>query len=240
MQIPKQYICTISKVIDETKMVKTFRLDLPNNSTIDFIPGQFIIISFLNALNGVSNLKRSYSISSQPNYNQFVEITLGAHGPFTQAMFKLRVGDKLNVQGPFGKFNLPLDFKGDLALFSGGTGIAPIMSIIRYITENNLKNDIKLLYSVKRPNEIIYNIELLRRQKEFENFEFIPTITRLEEDDIWDGSSGRINVDMIKKHIPNITKRTSYICGPNEFVRGIVEMLTALGIDDINIKREAW
>ena len=239
--IIKEYQTTIVKIKQETPLVKTFRLKLQEPEKIEFLPGQFVMVSLKTHDEKLAKTTRAYSISSSPNENDHVEITLNAHGPFTQAMFKLSEHAAMKAKGPYGKFYMDKNIQEDIALFGAGTGISPLMSMLRHITDENMKNKVTMIYSVKQPSDIIFKDEIVHIETKNKNFSFIPTITRLDEDNSkWEGLRGRVTKERIAELIPDIAKRISFMCGPNEYVNAVTDMLKELSVPEHNIKREIW
>lgn len=228
----KEYILKISKIIGQTPSVKAFRLGLTSDMRIDFYPGQFFMVSFVGSEIKTS---RAYSIASSPANKKYIEIALNNAGDFAARLFSMKEGDLLKFKGPYGKFYFNEEIKNNLVLIAGGTGIAPLMSIIRYCNDKRLSSKIKLFYSVKTPSDIIYKKELDEIKKSNKNFEYIATITR-EGSNSWHGRKGRIDSGFLKENIGNIKENTYYSCGPNEFVHHIRAMLINLGVKKLLIK----
>ena len=147
MQQVQEHILKIKEIIDETPTVKSFKVETPNISNIDFYSGQFFMVYFVD--DPEIKIGRAYSIASSPMEKKYLEIALNKVGPFTSKMFQLKEGDLLKFKGPYGKFYFNQEIKNDLVLIAGGTGITPLMGIIRYCTDKRLSNKIKFIYSVK-------------------------------------------------------------------------------------------
>ncbi len=235
----KEYILKISKIIDETRSVKAFRLGLPKGANISFYPGQFFMVSFVDSEIKAS---RAYSIASSPANKKYIEIALNNAGGFTAKLFSMKKGGLLKFKGPYGKFYFNEEtkkIKSNLVLIAGGTGITALMSIIRYCNDKRLSNKIRLFYSVKTSSDIIYKKELDGIKKLNKNFDYIAAITR-EDSKNWKGRKGRIDSGLLKDNIMNIKENTYYSCGPNEFVHYITAMLIDLGIKKEQINANIW
>ena len=238
MQQVQEYILKISKITDETSSVKAFRVELPKDANIDFYPGQFFMVSFVNEPE--IKLSRAYSIASSPLNKHYLEIALDKVGPFTTKLFSMKVGDLLKFKGPYGKFYFSEEMKNNLVLIAGGTGITPLIGIIRYCNDKNLSNKIKFLYSVRTPNDIIYKKDLEEIKKRNNNFDYIVTITRAEEHHNWNGIKGRVDLDLLRENIEDIENSIYFLCGPKEFVESIIKMLESLGVGRKQIKTDIW
>lgn len=237
MQQIQEHILKISKIIDETPSVKAFRADLPKDADIDFYPGQFFMVSFVD----YAEIKtaRAYSIASSPLNKAYLEIALDKVGPFTAKLFSMKESDLLKFKGPYGKFYFSDDMKNNLVLIAGGTGITPLIGIIRYCTDKNLDNKIKLIYSVKTPQDIIYRDDLEEIRNKNKNFDYVATITR-NEGESWKGMKGRINLNLLKENIEDVNGSIYFLCGSKEFVHSILSMLQSLGAKKEQIKTDVW
>ena len=236
-QLINEYVLKISKIIEETLSVKVFRVELPKDANIGFYPGQFFMVSFVN--DPEIKTSRAYSIASSPLNKDYLEIALDKVGPFTTKLFTMKEGELLKFKGPYGKFYFSEDMKNNLMLIAGGTGITPLISIIRYCNDKKLSNKIKFLYSVRTPSDIIYKEELENIKKSNKNFDYIVTITRPNSEN-WKGRIGRIDRELLKQNIQNIEESLYYLCGPKEFVHNIVEMLESFGAKKEQIKADIW
>ena len=238
MQQVQEHILKISEIIDETPTVKSFKINLPEGLNVNFYPGQFFMVSFPND----SEIKtgRAYSISSSPQQKSYLEIALNKVGPFTTKMFQMKEGDFLRFKGPYGKFYFNEDIKKNIVLIAGGTGITPLIGILRYATDKNLSNKIKLFYSVKNPEEIIFHEEIKRIKQINSNFEYFITITRPEDHHIWDGRRGRIEHNLLGENVENMHENIYFLCGSKEFVDNIISMLQNLGVAREQIKTDVW
>ena len=234
-QQPQEHKLKIIKIIDETPDVKTFRVETSDGTEINFFPSQFFMVRFPD-----SKLQRAYSISSSPTQKDYMDITVNLVGEFTRKLFKSKVNDYLIFKGPFGKFHFTEDMKNDVVLISGGCGIAPLMSIIKYCSQKNLQNKIKLIYSAKTPADIVYNEDLKKIKEQNKNFNYIVTITRSKPEHDWTGRTGRIDANLLKQNIDNVENSLYYLCGPVEFVKNTITLLESLGVKKEQIRTDVW
>jgi glycine betaine catabolism B len=231
----QEYKVKIIEIIDEAPKVKTFRVEIFDSVEIPFYPGQFFMVRFEDD----NRLRRAYSIASSPTQKGFMDITMDIVGKFTTKLFERKVGDYLMFKGPYGKFYFTDSMSNDLVLIGGGLGITPLRSIIRYCSDKKLNNNIKLLYSVRTPESIVYWRELEKLKEENPNYSFIPTITRPNSEN-WTGRTGRIDETMLKENIEDFDSSLFYLCGPLEFVKNIKGMIENLGVGKEQIKTDIW
>ena len=220
----------IIKVKQETPDVKTFRLKLEH--PIKFISGQFCLVSCIGK-KICDGEDRPFTFASSPTEKE-IELTVKIMGKYTRALDSLTAGDKFNISQPSGTaLNFDETVKEDVVFIAGGSGITPFMSAIRYAVAKQLKNNITLLFSNQKEEDIIY-------RKELDNLPAsIKVVNTLTADD-WDGETGRIDRDMIEKYVDNPKERLWYICGPPPMVQAMKEILLNIGIIEKNIRIEGW
>jgi ferredoxin-NADP reductase len=121
-------------------------------------------------------------------------------------------------------------------MLSGGIGITPLRSMIKYSTDKMLETSIILLYSNRIESDIAFKDELEEMQLLNPNFKLINTITRPEAS--WRGTKGRINARMVKELIPDYMERTFFVSGPQKMVDAMVSILADLNLREEQIKQE--
>jgi ferredoxin-NADP reductase len=228
----------IVKIERHTHNVKVFTLRPVKKESIHFLPGMFVTMSI--EKDGAKHGPRSYSVSSSPLVSDSIELTIQKVGVFTTELFKLEEGAEVQVQGPFGHFTLKEPVGDHLVLIAGGTGIAPMMSILRYVQDSGKKKRITLLFSCRTQADIIHKDELLHRSNEFDDFSYIQTLTREPQDSNWQGHRGRFNEETLGLHLHEPEEAEFYICGPADFVKAIGEALDELEVPAANVRREQW
>ncbi|MFH0737605.1 MAG: FAD-binding oxidoreductase [Candidatus Micrarchaeota archaeon] len=201
-----------------------------------FKPGQFMFLHFLDE-SGASLIKRPYSISSTPSAKH-IEFTIEVvHGQFTGRLEKAKVGDILGVEGPLGHMVYRDEPKA--GFIAGGTGISPILSMLRHIAEKKMKGQFLLFYSVKTRERILHHAELQMLQKTNPGIKVVITLTR-EAPDGWVGECGRLNPAMIRKHAPSAKESDWWVCGPPDMIKSVKECLIGLGTDPKKLRLEGW
>jgi len=218
---------TVIDVIEETHDAKTLRLKI--DPPIEFLPGQWI--SLLVTLDG-QLYRRPYSIGSAPHQKDYVDITfkLYADGKVTPFLFTVEKDHVFDIIGPFGRFVLNEQDTAPVFI-AAGSGIVPLMSMLRHAKD---KMRCTLLYSNKKPQDIIYGDELDQLAQEGK-LTFHPVIT---QDPQWDGISGRLDQDKLANFVK--PESTFYICGPAGFVADVEAALIYLGVVKDKIKVEEY
>ena len=233
---PKDWVvCTISNVVREAQNTVTLRVQFPEHESINFIPGQYVMFGFLDGEE--SSRSKAYSISSSPLHQGYVEVTVKREGPFSSRITKLKVGDKVKIRGPIGHFVFKEEYKQDIIMIAGGTGIAPFRSMLQYIKEKGLPNKVTLLYGTKIPEDIIYKDELQTYNR---NITVAVTLSRVQEHHDWHGRKGRITGEMVQEYVDDFKNTLFYICGPDAMVHDMMKALREKGAGIRQIKVDKW
>ncbi len=224
-----QFETDVSKVFQRTRDVKSIRLSRPKG--FDYLPGQWI---FLTAGQGEQSTK-PLSLSSSPT-EDFLEVTKRLTGQkFSNALAALSAGDKVLARGPYGSFTFSKEYS-KVCMLSGGIGITPLRSMIRYSTDKQLATDIKLLYSNRHEDDISFKEDFDEMQRRNPNLRVIVTITGSIR--TWKGLTGRINREMIEKVVPDYAERVFFTSGPRPMVDAMRAILTEMAIPKTQIKQE--
>jgi ferredoxin-NADP reductase len=224
----------------ETARTKSITLTVP--SQMGYRAGQHLDVR-LTAEDGYQ-AERSYSIASPPEEQPRVTLTverLDDGEVSTYLTDELRVGDKLELRGPIGGYFVwEASMGGPLLLIAGGSGIVPLMAMIRHRAAAGSTVPTRLLYSSRSHPEIIYREELDRLVGSTQNLEVVHTLTRAPPSG-WTGYHRRIDADMLRGVAwPPDQRPLVYICGPTPFVETAATMLVALGHDPRRVKTERF
>ena len=217
---------------------KTIRLKWPDGYNPDFKTGQFITLYWPDD----HSYKRAYSLCSCALDRGFFEVAVKREGKMgTRLVDWAKAGDKLHVIEPTGRFLPEYEADRHLICIAGGSGVTPFRAFVREATWRKLETRITVLYSVRTTNDIIFNGEFQKLQRENENFNFFVTCTRLHPQDPWTGRRGRINVEWLSEQILDIGKTVFYACGPNEMVEFAEHLvLGELKATKEQMKTEKW
>jgi len=222
-----QFEAVVKEIIQRTPNDISLRFNRPEE--FNYLPGQYMYIEL--TISG-QKAEKHFTISSSPTELTHLELTKRLTGhEFANALASLKVGEKVEIDGPEGDFTFVGEYTKILAL-TGGIGITPIRSIMRYCTDLMLKSDITLLYSNTSEDDIAFKAELDDMQKNNDQIKIIYTITQPKGK--WDGLTGRINEDMMRRVVPDFMDRVTYISGPQK----MVDDLTNIMIMDLKMPTE--
>jgi ferredoxin-NADP reductase len=224
----------------ETEQTKSLTLAVPE--WMKHRPGQHVDVR-LTAEDGYQ-AERSYSIASPPEEKQRLTLTIerindGEVSPYL--VDELQVGDKLELRGPIGGYFVwEASLGGPLLLLGGGSGIVPLMAMIRHRLAAGSKVPTRLLYSSRSVEDVIYRSELERLQSLDATLEVIYTLTRSQPPG-WMGYSRRIDNNLLREVAwPPEQRPLTYICGPTQFVETAATGLLSLGYEAGQIKTERF
>jgi ferredoxin-NADP reductase len=231
---------TVVALHDETATARTITLEVPDWP--GHVAGQHVDVR-LTASDGYSAV-RSYSIASAPNAKRRVEITVerlpnGEVSPYLTQ--ELAVGDRLELRGPIGGwFVWRIQQTEPIQLVAGGSGIVPLMAMIRSRAAAGSTATFRLLYSVREPGAVLYRDELQALSDQDTSVNITYAYTRVAPKD-WPRPAGRIDVALIANTTwPSKLSPTCYVCGPTSFVESASRLLTAAGNDPEKIKTERF
>jgi len=211
----------VISVIERTPGVKSFRFKTTDD--LAFKPGQFFFVSIM--IEGKESSKH-FSFSNSPTETGYIEFTKRLTGSeFSNGLNNLKPGDWAKIKAPYGNFT----FEGEhqkIVFLSGGIGITPIRSILRYAVDKGLPTDMVLLYGNNTERDIIFKQDFDRMAEAKSNFNAVYTLTAKDiNKDTWQGRTGYVDADMIKDEIPDYNDRVFFICGPPAMVEALNKTL---------------
>jgi ferredoxin-NADP reductase len=224
---------------DETATARTITLEVADWPA--HVAGQHVDVR-LTAPDGYSAV-RSYSIASGPNSEGRVDLTVerlpnGEVSPYLSQ--ELAVGDRLELRGPIGGWFVWRTHQTEpIQLVAGGSGIVPLMSMIRSRASAGSAAPFRLLYSVREPAAVFYSDEL-QALTENEGLSLTYAYTRVAPKD-WPRPPGRIDTTLITNAAwPPTLGPTCYVCGPTSFVEIASSLLIASGHSPERIRTERF
>lgn len=232
----REYDAIVERIIDVTTTIKRVRFKLPEGESLNFKPGQYIQIKAPLYEGNDEEIYRAYSIASSVNDKGFVELFIGYTGGIatTYVHHHLKEGDEVNLNGPYGDFYYHEDDGGDMLMVAAGTGMAPIISILNHMRDNDIKRKARFFFGAKTTEDLFILDELEQFEKDLHDFKFMPTLSRVTDDMNWTGDVGRVN-NSIEKYVDQDGNYTAYLCGSPVMIESIIESLTAKGIPLENI-----
>lgn len=243
-------MATVAAVKRETADVKSFTLE-PDNGPFSFVAGQHVDIR-LTAPDGYQ-AQRSYSIASAPKNVDVFEITIelledGEVSPYFH--YVVERGDRVEFRGPVGG---PFTWRAKpgmkLLLVGGGSGIVPLMSMLRQRVESDVAASVPavLLYSSRTDQHIIYRDQLAEMDSRDSKLAVLHTLTRHQPPG-WTGQRRRVDLELMRDAADTLElldpesdgEVVCYICGPSDFVENSAQFAVELGMSPENVKTERF
>lgn len=234
----RSFILQLVQIVQQTPDSRTLRFAVRGERKLDALPGQFLTFSFLFDGNKVS---RCYSICSSPARSGYVEITPKRVNGGCVSVFlndRALIGMTVEAAGPFGQFYLSPHSDQRIVLLAAGSGITPMMAMLRYMDDLCLDAQATLLYCVRTVTDIIFHRELDELQSRLKNFRYHLLLSQAGPD--WPGARGRIDREFISQAVPEIKDQVFFLCGPGPFMETARSILTDLGVQPERIRQETF
>ena len=247
----------VNEVRKETEDTVSILFEYPggDKEAFPYRPGQYLTIKWHD---GKEEHRRSYSISSVPE-DDLIHITIkevpkGAVSPMLNR--EIKAGDVLEVMFPEGRFTTEFDpdKKRTIFLIGAGSGITPLISLVRAALEKEPKSTVVLLYGSRTESQIIFRHDLDKLAERYKGQLFVYyTLSKPEDGGLlknlfgkkkpeWQGMKGRISSTHIKKildqHPFSHGNSLFFVCGPGDFIQTAEKSLLSFGIDESVIKKE--
>lgn len=213
-------------------MVEPSKGSLPN-----YLPGQHLPIEV--DING-KKIGRRYTLSSSPSRpgRYAISVKRIAGGRVSNALLdNLQVGDVLEAENPDGQFHLKTHDAQPLLLLSAGSGVTPMLSMVRYLADHNQLNDVVFYHQCRTEQDIPCRSELEQLKHEHSGLEVKICLTQPAVD--WFGLKGRLSLSHIKQ-IKDVEQRQVFVCGPDGFMQKAKNLLLKKGLPEAHYHQEAF
>ncbi|MFP5072358.1 FAD-binding oxidoreductase [Pseudonocardia nantongensis] len=227
---------TVEVVSNEpvTHDMRHLTVKLVEPSEIKFFPGQYMDF----VVPGTEET-RSFSMANTPNRDGVFEFVIKIYpdGLFSEYLDrKVQVGDRLQVEAPFGTFTLRQNRNSPLIFVGGGAGMAPVLGLLRAMAEGGVERRASFYYGARTARDLCFEKEIAALAPQLTGFRFVPALSDTDGLDSadWDGETGLIT-DVVRKHESDLKGVDAYVCGPPPMVDAAVATLTQLGVSEQNI-----
>ncbi|WP_250207911.1 hybrid-cluster NAD(P)-dependent oxidoreductase [Curvibacter sp. CHRR-16] len=242
------------QVVQETHDVKTFVFNALQARTFVYRPGQFITLD-VPAGQGGSVVQRSYTLSSSPSRPQRVSITVKrvAGGPVSNWLHDyLQPGMQIGVTGPAGDFSCMADSATSLPagmqtcagqrylLISGGSGITPVMSMLRTMVDMAVDADIVFVHAARTPADLIFHKELTLLAHQHPRLRLLLVCESRGAHTEWSGYVGRLSRSLLEQQVPDLLQRQVFTCGPAGFMQAVRASLLDAGLPEKQYQQESF
>ena len=218
-----------------THDIVELRLELLEPDAISFEAGQYVQLESAD-YKGHESVMRGYSISSLPSDNQHLELIIRRvpDGICTTWVFDhLKEGDEVFFSGPYGFFHLA-DTQAPIICIAGGSGMAPIWSIVRDMKEKGIARPTTYFFGALTQRDLFFMDEFRKLEQECPGFKFVPALSKEPEDSGWTGERGLITA-VVSRHFPDASQHEAYLCGSPGMIDASVKTLVQNGMSEANV-----
>jgi propane monooxygenase reductase subunit len=223
----------IAEVVSNEAVTHDMRhlvLRLVEPRKIKFFPGQYLDFT-VPGTGETRSFSMANTTSREDGRLEFV-IKIYPDGLFSHFLdTEVKAGDRLDVTGPFGVFTLREGHDTDLLFIGGGAGMAPILSLLRSMTERGITRRATYYYGARQRRDLCFEDELRALEDSLPGFRYIPALSEPAEGEDWDGEVGLIT-DVVARHESNLKGADGYVCGPPPMVDAAIATLTRLGMPE--------
>jgi glycine betaine catabolism B len=216
-------------------------VDNNQNQNLRYKAGQYAMVD-LGTKDDPEGPMRSFTIASSPTEENFIMISTRIRDTlFKKKLASLDVGAAVNITAPLGKFILHEDYSNSAVLLSGGIGVTPFRSMIKYATDTKLPLKIIMFDANRNQDNILFKGEFDEWAKLNENVKIVYTLDIAQDD--WKGEQGYINKAMIAKYLDTdkLDNSIFYICGPPGMLKAMQKLLQGdLSIPQQRIRTEEF
>ena len=207
--------CRVARIDHLNQNVLRLFLKLPVTERLQFMAGQYIDIYMQN------DKRRSFSLANAPHDDEFLELHVRYYngGLFSEYAFnKLHERSLLRIEGPFGSFFLREDSDRPKILMAGGTGFAPVKSIIEYSIKKQINRPIHLYWGARTKSDLYMHELACQWQKSIKDFYYVPVLSDPLASEQWHGKTGLVH-EAILNDFSDLSAYDVYACGPPPMVK---------------------
>lgn len=210
----------------------------PGEPVPKYLPGQYQYLTFRQE-GGLAE-EHPFTLSSSPTEPGILRSTIKGSGDFTKTIGKVRPGDTVLSDAPYGRFSYLLHpDENSLVFLAGGIGVTPFISMLRHLRDTQTAKDVLLLYANQTEGDLAFRDELAGI--EAGNRPNLSVGYFLSKPgDGWQGETGRINEDALRRLVPDISGKGFYLCGPPPFIKSLASALRQLGVPVSRIYYESF
>jgi CDP-4-dehydro-6-deoxyglucose reductase len=228
----------VIRIENETAVTKRYWIEVPELTSFDFIPGQFVTLNL--PIHEKANKRwRSYSIASWPDGTNVFEliIVLDKKGAGTNYIFhEVNVGAELTFRGAQGVFILKEPLDKDVFLICTGTGIAPFRSMAQHIKNKNIPHkNITLIFGCRTKDTLLYYDEMKKLEESLPGFSYVPTLSREE----WEGRTGYVH-NIYEEMCRDKKPAAFMLCGWRGMIDEAKQRILDMGYDAKDIHVEIY
>jgi CDP-4-dehydro-6-deoxyglucose reductase len=228
--------CRVARMERLAHDVMGLWLSLPKNQRLQFLAGQYIDILLKDGR------RRSFSLANAPHNDEFLELQI-RHVPgglFTDHVFgKMKEKDLLRFRGPLGTFFLREESDRSTIMVAGGTGFAPIKSMLEHLFYKEIARPVHLYWGVRSRNDLYQAALLEQWQEAHANFRYTPVLSEPEDDDDWKGATGWVHEAVLNDYA-DLSGYEVYASGPPVMVDSVKATFPEAGLEKKHLYSDSF
>ncbi len=227
----REYSAVCAQIEDLTYDMKRFRFELKDPPTVKFTAGQYMQLLTPRYKGNNEEVYRAYSIASDPAADNIVELIIRRvpNGICTTWCFDhLKEGDPVNMNGPYGDFRLS-DTDAPMVFVAGGSGMAPFVSILHHMRNNNINRKVKYFFGGNTPRDLCLDEQMKEFEKALDGFEFFPVVGNPEDN--WTGEAGLVT-EAVQRNYNDLSSHEGYLCGSPGMIDAAIKVFISLGMPE--------
>lgn len=223
---------TLVDIRQETVNISTFIFDVVTfeHNVLRLHPGQAISLKIRPNEESDEEHIRTFTVAGVKNNQLELTIKKLENGFITHYMHSaLKIGDQVEANGPFGEFSVVYYPNKPLLLIGAGSGLTPIMAMLRWLHERKEQTDVIFIQQSSTPNDVLFSDEVAKINQDMPNLTVYECVSRVPEGSSWKALRGRLNRKLLSALVPDLNKRTVLSCGPEGFTESIRVIYKAEG-----------
>jgi len=229
----QQYVSRVVVIRDLARNIREVELDLLEPARMSFLAGQYVQFLRPGSEDDPRPLYRAYSMASPPSSSSRLSLLFARvpGGECTSYVFdRLRTGEKVTVNGPFGFFHLRESTR-QIVFIAGGSGIAPIRAMLMDMAEKSVPRRAVFFYSAHTRADLVYTEDIRALKSRLPGFQFIPVLSRPAPADRSEGETGGLP-SALSRLLPSLDDHEAYLCGGPGLIDASINALKAKGLRD--------
>lgn len=227
----------VTRLAPEGKRTICIELSPKTNRPFQYLPGQFVFISIHS--NHISREPHPFTLSSTPTHPQCLQVTVRASGDWTRHIGRVAEGDRVYIQGPFGRFSHILtDPDREIVMIAGGIGITPMLSMLRFMVDRKDHRAVTLIWSNRSQEDMVYQEELNDLTSKLIGLRPLFVFTGASAEGV---STGRLNLEKLQTMLQPCSRRAAvFVCGPVQMMKQVKDDLKGIGFASRSIYTETF
>lgn len=228
--------CRVTRIENMNEDVLRLFLKLPKTERLQFLPGQYIDIFM------PGGKRRSFSLANAPQHDEMLELHVRYYdgGLFSDYAFhQLKEKALLRFEGPLGTFFLREDTGRPIIMIAGGTGFAPVKSIMEYMLETGIKRPVYFYWGARRKKDLYLDEVAESWAAEHEHIHYVPVLSEPGPDDQWQGKTGLVH-EAVLEDFNDLEGYEVYACGPPPMVHAAHDTFVERGMNSEDIFSDSF